>query len=266
MVLRPGWLLLALLCLGCHSVLPTDGEAEHPQAEELWQKAHAALAQGKLDESIALCQQSLAADPNLERNHLSLAAAYLEKGQDEAACTHLAAYAQAHPEQLGIRVHLAELLLRLHRTDEGRAELERISADAQDRPDEADRLFHCHSRLMDLAAASGDEYGEYLHRGISLYLLARVRAALPDGPGGELSTEALLCKAAGQLTLAQEQRPEAARPCWYLYAAWAQLGQRAAALRWLRQADAAAPLSDLTPAEQRGLELAWQHSRAQTRR
>jgi tetratricopeptide (TPR) repeat protein len=259
MAMRHGWLLLGLLGLGCHGVLPAEPDAEQPQAKELWQQGQTALRQGRTDESIALYQQSLAADPSLTRNHLSLAAAYLEKGQDALACTHLAEYVKAHPEHVSMRVHLAELLLRLHRADEARAEFERTIADAQDQPEERGRhLFHCHSRLVDIAEETGDEYGEYLNRGIALYVLARERATLPD-PDGELSTQALLCKAAGQLGLAGQQRPEEARPCWYLYEVWSQLAQREMALRWLREADDAAPFSYLTPAEQRSLELAWQH-------
>jgi tetratricopeptide (TPR) repeat protein len=259
MATRHGWLLLGMLGLGCHAVLPVEPDPEQPHAQELWQQGQEALRQGRPDDSIALYQQSLAADPSLARNHLSLAAAYLEKGQDELACTHLAAYVKAHPEQLSIRVHLAELLLRLHRPDEARDEFEHYIADAQDQPEEGARhLFHCHSRLMDIAEEAGDEYGEYLNRGIGLYVLACERATLPD-PDGELATQGLLCKAAGQLAQAGQQRPDEARPCWYLYEAWSQLGQRETALLWLRQADDAAPFSYLTPAEQRSLQLAWQH-------
>jgi tetratricopeptide (TPR) repeat protein len=259
MATRHGWLLLGLLGLGCHSVLPVESEDEHAQAEVLWQEAQTALRRGRPNESIALCQQSLAADPGLIQNHLSLAAAYLENGEEKLACTHLAEYLKAHPEHLSIRVHLAEMLLKLHRLDEARAELERYVAEAQDIPEEkAEHLFHCHSRLVDIAEEAGDEYSECLNRGIGLYLLACQRATLPD-PDGELSAEGLLCKAAGQLTLAERRRPEEARPCWYLYEVWSQLAQREQALRWLRAADDAAPFSYLTPAEQRGLQLAWQH-------
>jgi tetratricopeptide (TPR) repeat protein len=259
MAMRHGWLLLGLLGLGCHTVLPVERDEGDPHAQELWRQGQTALRQGRPKESIALYEQSLAADPSLVRNHLSLAAAYLETGQDELACTHLAQYVRAHPEHLGIRVHLAELLLRLHHPDEARAEFEHAIADAQDQPEESARhLFHCHSRLVDIAEETGDEYSEYLNRGIGLYVLACERATLPD-PDGDLSTQALLCKAAGQLALAGQQRLEEARPCWYLYEVWVQLGQHETALRWLRRADDAAPFSYLTPAEQRSLHLAWHH-------
>jgi len=44
---------------------------------------------GQADQAIALYQQSLNEDQERGKNHLSLAAAYLEKGDDRAACEHL---------------------------------------------------------------------------------------------------------------------------------------------------------------------------------
>src|SRR5262249_4423813 len=97
---------------------------------------------------------------------------------------------------------------------------------------------------------------ERLNRGIGLCLVARERAGLPDPEDGQLSVESVLCKAAGELTMAHLERRDEARPCWYLYAVWSRLGQRQPALRHLREADATAPFSYLTPAEKRDLELA----------
>jgi tetratricopeptide (TPR) repeat protein len=205
------------------------------------------------DRAIALYEQSLAADPQLTRNHLSLAAAYLEKGDDEGACPHLARFLNAHPEQPAVRVQYAELLWRLKRLPECRAAFESAVGHAQDNVP-TNHLIHCHTRLMQLAEAAEDEYAEHLHRGIGLYLLARERATLDaDAP---LSVEGLLCRAAGELTLARVQKPDEARPCWYLYKVWSRLAQRQPALRSLREASAVAPFSYLTPAEQRGLQLA----------
>jgi hypothetical protein len=73
-----------------------------------------------------------------------------------------------------------------------------------------------------------------------------------------LPSEGLYCKAAGELTLALEERPDEARPRWYLYEVWSRLAQRQPARRCLREAGSAAPFSYLTPSEQRGLELASQ--------
>jgi hypothetical protein len=108
---------------------------------------------------------------------------------------------------------------------------------------------------MEIAEGDEDEYAEHLHRGIGLYLLARQRARLPEAEG-TLNPEALLCKAAGELTSARLRRPEEARPWWYLSAVWTELAQQQPASRCRRAAEAAAPLSYLTPAEQRDLHLA----------
>jgi hypothetical protein len=119
---------------------------------------------------------------------------------------------------------------------------------------------------MEIAEAEGDEYAEHLHRGIGLYLLARERAELPEiEDEGEMSEEGLLCKAAGELTMARMARRDEARPCWYLYEVWSRLDQRQPALRHLRLADAAAPFSYLTPAERRELEVACLSRSAEVR-
>jgi hypothetical protein len=114
---------------------------------------------------------------------------------------------------------------------------------------------------MEIAETNEDAYGEHLHRGIALLLLARRREQLQPGEG-LLTAEGLLCKAATELSLASLKRPEEARPCWYLYLAWSQLGQRQLAVCRLRQADRAAPFTYLTPAEQRNLRLACQVCRS----
>jgi tetratricopeptide (TPR) repeat protein len=227
-----------------------------PVARQLWQMGQVAIHEGRPDEAIACYQQSLAADPSAARNHLSLAAAYLEKGDEVTACSHLGLFLQAHPEHLTVRTQYGELLSRLHRPAEARAQFERFIADAQDQSEAVGRyLLHCHTRLMELAEDEDNEYDEHLNRGIGLLLLARQRLALPD-PDGELSAEGLLCKAAGELTLARLERPDEARPCWYLYQVWSQLGQCQPAQRCLRQAETAAPFSYLTPAEQGHLQVA----------
>src|SRR5262249_30873441 len=124
---------------------------------------------------------------------------------------------------------------------------------------------HCHSRLMEIAEQSEDEYNEHLHRGIGLFLLARERSTLPE-PEGELCAEGLFCRAAAELTLAQAQRPREARPCWYLYQVWSRLGQSPPALCRLREAESAAPFTSLTPPEQQGLHLASERHLAESDR
>jgi tetratricopeptide (TPR) repeat protein len=224
----------------------------------LWEQGQLAMQLEQPDRAIACYLQSLELDPRLVRNHLSLAAAYLEKGDEAAACPHLGRYVEAHPESVLVRLHHAELLWKMHRHEEARAAFEGTVADAQDELAPG-QLIHCHSRLVQIAETQANEYAEHLNRGIGLYLLARERAGLPS-PDGELSVESLLCRAAGELTLARVERREESRPSWYLFKVWSQLAQRQPALRSLRDAAACAPFSYLTPAEQRGLELVHRDS------
>ena len=49
-------------------------------AGQYWEQGQAAMHQGHVEDAIHCYEQSLAADPQLVRCHLSLAAAYLEKG------------------------------------------------------------------------------------------------------------------------------------------------------------------------------------------
>jgi hypothetical protein len=170
----------------------------------------------------------------------------------------MARYLHVQPDHVVIRAHYAELLLRLRQPGEARTQFERFVADIQDRDDLArQHLIHCHSRLMEIAEGEEDGYAEHLHRGIGLYCLARERERLPD-PEGELSAEGLLFRAAAELTLARLQRSDEGRACWYLHEVWSHLAQQQPALRWLRAAEDAAGMGDLTPAEQRDLQLAWQ--------
>jgi len=163
---------------------------------------------------------------------------------------------RTNPEVLLMRCRYADLLLEQKQLKEARQEMELFVRDAQEMGDAAlKHLIHTHSRLMELAQAEEDEYGEHLHRGIGLCLLARQRAALPE-PDGELSCEGLLCKAAGELAVARRLRPDDARPCWYLYLVWSRLAQQQPARRWLAAAAERAPFGALTPGEQRGLQLA----------
>jgi tetratricopeptide (TPR) repeat protein len=261
MAIRHIGLWLALACLGCH-VLAVESAEPSDAAGRLWQQGQEAMRQGQPDQALGFYQRSLATDPSLSRNHLSLAAAYMEKGDNEAACPHLAHYVAANPEEVTLRVYLADLLLRLQRLDDAGAQFERCVAQAQDQGDIGrPHLVHCHTRLMEIAETREDVYGEHLNRGIGLLLLARQRAALPD-PEGELSTEALLCKAAGELTQAHLERPDEARPSWYLHEVWSCLAQGHPARRSLRAASAAAPYSYLTTAEQRSLQMVCQCNQA----
>jgi tetratricopeptide (TPR) repeat protein len=251
----PPWAWFGLMCLG-QAPLPVAAPKPEQAALQAWQDGQKAMAAGRMDQAIACYEQSLRLDPALARNHLSLAAAFLARGQDEQAAPHLAHYLEAQPDHLIVRAHYAELLLRMEQREDAREQFERFIAEVQDHETLArQHLVHCHSRLMEIAEGEEDEYAEHLHRGIGLYLLGCQRARLGD-PEGPLSAEGLLCKAAGELTAAHLRRPEEARPWWYLYAVWTELAQQQPAARCLRAAEAAAPLSYLTPAEQRDLYLA----------
>jgi tetratricopeptide (TPR) repeat protein len=261
---RHGWYFLPFFCLGLAPVsaseLPTSAPALHA-----WEFGQRALAREQLDEAVTHFQLSLRLDSKLAQNHLGLAAVYLARGQDASAADHLEHYLAARPDHATVRGNLAELLLRLDRLDEARAQYERFTADVQDQPRlAAEHLVHCHRRLMEIAQEEGDDYAEHLHRGIGLYRLALKG---PSAAGrSALSTEALLFQAAAELVLARRLRPEEARPCWYLHQVWSRLAHRQPATRWLRAAEAAAPFSALTPAEARGLQLACAQRQSEERR
>ena len=251
----PCWVWISCLCLGCQAVglpfSPPDG-----RATQLWQEGQAELQRGEIDQAVDSYESSLAADPQATRAHLSLAAALLEKGDQEEACKHLALYVRSHPDHLGPRVHYAELLFRLKRPAEAKAEFEGAVSLAQEDADAAiSHLLQCHTRLMEIADAEEDEYGIHLNRGIGVYYLACQRAPM-QGCQGKLHPEALLCQAAGELALARMVRPGEARPCWYLHEVWSRLDQRRPALNNLREAEALAPFSHLTAAEARALQMA----------
>jgi tetratricopeptide (TPR) repeat protein len=252
MTVRP-WLCVLFVAVPVSAF----GQDSTEQARQFWLRGQEAMHQGKPEAAIAYYEQSLTADAGQKRIHLSLAAACVQRGDEAGAAGHLTEYVAAFPEHHIVRKHYAELLMRLHRFDEARVQFERFIANVQDDSPLASKyLVGCYSRLMEIAQEERDEYAEHLYRGIGLYLLGSERADLPDPDDGELSVESVLCKAAGELTMAHMARRDEARPCWYLYAVWSRLHQRQPALRHLREAEAAAPFSYLTPAENRDLSLA----------
>jgi tetratricopeptide (TPR) repeat protein len=230
--------------------------AQEPQVKSLWEMGQAAMKRGDTAGAIDLYRRCLKQDPAYSRAHLSLAAAYLEQGDERLALPHLATYVRAVPEHALIRVHYAEILFRLQLFQESRAQFEEFIALVQDRADVSPALLiEVHSKLMDIADATDDDYAERLHRGIGLYLLAceRLRLANPDG---KLSVEGLLCRAVDELKDAAALRSQEARPELYLYLVWTHLGQRPQADRALRHADNLAAFSYLTPFEAQQLEFA----------
>ena len=245
----PPALLLALVL-----VAPSES-APPPAALLVWQKGQTALDADRLDEAVSQFQLALRLDPTFVRARLSLAAAHLSLGHDREAIPHLAAYLRARPEHFLVRMPFAEVLTRLERYGEARVQLERFVADVQENPRLADdHLLACHTRLMEIAERVGDEYGERLHRGIGLHLLAVKRLQI-GGPKAKALAEEFLCKSAGELTLARMLEPTDARPWWYLHLVWNRLGQSHPAQRSLHAAEACLGFDQLTPAERRDLHL-----------
>lgn len=225
-------------------------------AEAAWRAGQKAMEADRLQEAVGHFRDALRLDPAFGQARLSLAAAHLSLGEDGQALPQLAAFLDAQPDHFLIRMHYGELLHRLDRPEEARGHLERALGEVQEHALVADEhLLGCHTRLMEIARELGDGYGECLHRGIGLSLLAARRAELGDERAGR-AVEEILCKAAAELNLARLRRPGEARPCWYLHGVWSRLAQSQPALRWLRRAEEAAPFSALTPSERRGLHLA----------
>jgi hypothetical protein len=267
------WSLVCLAFLGCHALQgPTQGptgqtplvgqatragqtflSAEPPARPNSGNDAPAASA-----ETVLLKKADSAPSPEKVRgpNHLTLAARALEAGHDEEACQHLRLFLETNPGHRNARFYHAELLLRLKRFQDAGGEFERAIADAQeDLVMDWRHVTHCHSRLVEIGEALDDPYLAHLHRGIGLFLLGEQRSTLEE-MAEEMAAESLYCRALGELALARALQPSEARPAWYLFRVWRQLAQAHPARRALLLAQANAPFSSLTPAEQRGLELA----------
>jgi hypothetical protein len=198
--------------------------------------------------------QPPAADATEE--HLNRAVALLEKGQDAEALPHLQRYVAERPDQLLARANLGELLFRQKKLTESRLQFELFVGMAQEQGEQAFRyLIHCHSRLVEISEEQENAYDEHLNRGIGLYLLACKRATEPDSTG-DYSVDSLMLKAAAELREARAEKPDEARPSYYLYQIFTQLGQHTAAQRALADADARILLGRLTPLERRELQMA----------
>ena len=234
---------------------PTEPTEEPSVALKLWEKGQEALLNSKTQEAVAFFQRSLKLDPLLACNYLSLAAAYADQGEDELEALQLEHYLRLQPEHHVIRKQLADIRLRLRQPAEAHALLERFVSDIQDLTELAtDHLVISHSKLAKIAELEEDSYNAHLHRGIGLFRLALQQAGVETSD--KMNIEGLLCRAAGELTQARLNRPEEARPNWYLYEVWTRLAQNQPAQRALRAAESAAPFSYLTPAEQRLMNLA----------
>jgi tetratricopeptide (TPR) repeat protein len=177
----------------------------------------------------------------------------LERGDHAQACELLRSYAERHPESKHARAFYAEVLAKLGKGAEASVEFEKAIARLQaEKTIDLALIVHCHGRLIDLADEDADEFHVHLHRGLGLYWLAQQKRH-GDEPPDAPTTESILCKAALELTTAHAIVPGESRPTWYLYLIWRQLGQTAAAQRWLRETQITSPYSYLTPHEQSDL-------------
>jgi tetratricopeptide (TPR) repeat protein len=260
-------LLLLPLALVISATTPLYADEPPSPAMQQWQLGQDAMARGETDKAIDYYHASLKLDPNLACNHLSLAAALLEKDRENEAVDCLDRFLAAQPTQHVIRAHQAELLLSMGRSREAREQFERAVCDAQsDEIQNGEQLVQCQSKLIQIAIADKDLYREHLHRGIGLYFLARSVAGDISDKDARVTYEGLLCQAAGELGAARLECPEEARPCWYLHLVWRELGQQHPATRWLRAAEKAALFAPITPYEKRSLDLACRSQRSETRR
>jgi tetratricopeptide (TPR) repeat protein len=225
-------------------------------AEKAYQAAQKAMESDRFDEATAQFRLALRLDPAHAPSHLGLAACFLAQGRDPDAVPHLRRYLDVCPDHFLIRWHLADVLLRLARPAEARGQLEHFLIGAQLAPKlGGDHVIGCHTRLMEIAEQQGDEYAAHLNRGIGLFLIAGRKAELGDA-AARRGAEELLCKAAAELTLSWLNRPEEARPAWYLHRVWVALAQRHPAQRWLNTALRRAAPGTLTPAEMNALHVA----------
>jgi len=242
MRLRIVRLLPLTLCLGC-AVLTAPSDTDNSTV-------------GEADPTTARASEDGEAASQESSRLLQAAAMHLQKGENAAALPCLTRYVEQNPDQVVMRAHLAELLLKLDKADEAREQLERFIVDSQLQGELASQqLANGYIRLMEIAQKQGDDYAEHLNRGIGLYCIAEQILARPGGnenPGAEKS----LFKAIDELKLAAHLRPDQPRPQWYLHESWSALGQSQPAHQALRRSRKLTVFGGLTPAEAESLALA----------
>src|SRR2546423_1204728 len=79
------WITWSFLLVGA----PQAPAEKQSPGWDLWQQGQQALARGQAEKAIDLFEESLASDPKLTRNYLSLAAAYLDRNDEARACVYL---------------------------------------------------------------------------------------------------------------------------------------------------------------------------------
>src|SRR5262245_38228976 len=159
--------ILSLACLGCHTAIrpaPAPRESEKgaaartaPATPTSPSSSHTPASHERAAGGTRLTPASPGrADPDRdpidENRHLTLAAAYLEQGNDETACQHLGLFLERHPHHGNVRFYYAELLMRLGRLPEARLHYEEVIADLQEEQSlDFKHLTHCHTRLAELS-------------------------------------------------------------------------------------------------------------------
>ncbi len=241
--------LILYTCLGCRFLGNSPAPAPEPVAAPNLEAEHQSVKTVQAVEYREPKAVVAAAESAPEEDHLSQAAVCVEKGNDKGALRHLKAHLLAHPDQLMIRIHLAELLFKTHQYPDAQWHFEQFIADAQavEGPPR-NKIVHCHTRLMEIAQIRDDSYAEHLNRGIGFVLLARQFAAGVGEPEPGFH-ERVLCKAAVELRSAQRARPDEARPYCYLHEVYRKLEQPRPAQRAREKAKALAAFSNLTQTE-----------------
>lgn len=245
------YFFLIILLAGIPLVALADNSDQDSLAELHWRAGQKSLDAGDPVSALRSFRQSLSINPDSAKTHLSMAAACLAQGNDSIAAIHLKICLELEPGNVIVRQNYADLLLRMNQLEEARDQFNLFVKDTQQFGEQANRhMIHAHSRLMAISEQLGDAYEEHLNRGIGLYLLAlektkKEQKEVPD----DQNLEALLFRAAGELTQARLTRNDQVRPCWYLYLVWNKLACSQPAQRWYRITAQDASVECLTPRE-----------------
>lgn len=198
-------------------------------------------------------------EPAAEVDNLGRAAELLDGGDHDGALAQLTAHVKARPDAVMIRAYLAELHFKHGQPDQAKAHFTRFTRDAAGMGGAAGKhLTHCHTRLMEIATANDDAFGEQLHRGIGLVLLVRQWDSEPVASATEVDplTETTLVRAAGALKAARELDAKDPRVHLYLSEAFGRLGQHSAARSAMRMAKDLLPDASLNADELRRVRAA----------
>jgi tetratricopeptide (TPR) repeat protein len=245
------YFFLIILLAGIPIVALADSSDSDSLADLHWRAGQKSLDAGDPVNALRSFRQSLSINPDSAKTHLSMAAACLAQGNDSIASIHLKISLELEPSNVIVRQNYADLLLRMNQLEEARDQFNLFIKDTQQFGEQANRhMIHAHSRLMAISEQLGDVYEEHLNRGIGLYLLAleKTKKDQQEVPNDQ-NLEALLFRAAGELTQARLTRNDQIRPCWYLYLVWNKLACSQPAQRWYRITAQDASLEYLTPKE-----------------